>query len=150
LPVPTLPIRSSGDSALRPVKKIRPGKGDRSNVELVTADHRERLLTVRAEAQPGSCRALGDVAAGRAELTRRSPVDDQPGSLVSPTGNHRLPREFEQVRLDGRKVSDSDRHRLETPASARIGGLAGNAMDLGGQSHLVHGVEYPRDGAGPA
>ena len=107
------------------------------------------LLAVRAEAKPGAGRALGDVAASRAELTRRPPIDDQPGALVSPAGDDRGPREFEQVRLDGREVSDGDRDRLEPPASARIGGPARNAVDLGGQPHLVHGVEYRRAAARP-
>jgi hypothetical protein len=83
-------------------------------------------------------------------LPRRSPIDDEPGSFVRSAGDHRVPGEFEQVRLDGREISDGDGDGLEPSASLDIRSLARDAVDLGGQPHLVHGVEYRRVSVGPA
>lgn len=130
-------------------KWIWPLEGDRPDVEIVAAAHRERIPAARTEPQPGPRGALGDVAAGRAELTRRLPVDDEPRALVAPAGDDSRPRKLEQVRLDGREIADRDRDGLEPSAAARIGGLAGDAVDLRRQPHFVHGVEYRRAAAEP-
>ncbi len=99
---------------------------------------------MRAEAQPGSRGAPGDVAARCADLARRLPVDDEPGALVRSAADDRGPREFEQIRLDGREVADRDRDGLEPSAAAGVRGPARDAVDLGGQTDLVPGAEYRR------
>lgn len=94
---------------------------------------------MRAKAQPRPCGALRHIAATSAELPGGPPLDDQPGTFIESALDRSAPGKFEKIRLDRREIPDDDGHRLEPSTSVRFCGLARNAVDLRGQSHLVHG-----------